>query len=234
MALVVRHRKRRRRRGGLTAPDRPAGDDGGVKSLLVAARCCAVAGWVFWILVQIVAEDPFPPEISMSQYGVGPDGWLFSLWVVLLATGPLLLQFYRPVPGAARWLLIIGYIATWLLAIVRTDEGGLQMSVQAKVHMFGAIVALSCLPLGMVLALLRARRPWRPIGIVLGAAAIITGLLVVLSATGLDTAGMGAPASWALWEGTLTIIEMLLVSAYALGVNTIEPVPRRRRVAASR
>ena len=198
-----------------------------MNSLLVAGRCCAVAGWIFWILVQIVAKDPFPPEISMSQYGVGPDGWLFSLWVILLATGPLLLQFYRPVPGAARWLLIIGYIATWLLAIVRTDEGGLQMSIQAKVHMFGAIIALSCLPLGMVLALVRARPPWRPFGLVLGATAIVAGLLVVLSAVGLDTAGIGAPASWALWEGTLTIVEMLLVSVYALGVNTIRPMSGR-------
>lgn len=200
-----------------------------MKSLLVAGRCCAVAGWIFWILVQIVAKDPFPPEISMSQYGVGPDGWLFSVWVILLATGPLLLQFYRPVPGPARWLLIIGYLATWLLAIVRTDEGGLQMSAQAKVHMIGAIIALVCLPLGMLLALLRSRRPWRPLGLILGAAAVIAGTLVVLSAIGLDTAGIGAPASWALWEGTLTIIEMLLVSAYALGVNTIEPVLERRQ-----
>jgi hypothetical protein len=108
------------------------------------------------------------------------------------------------------------------------------MSTQAKVHMFGAIIALSCLPLGMLLALLRSRRPWRSMGLVLGAAAIVAGLLVVLSAIGLDTAGIGAPASWALWEGTLTIIEMMLVSVYALGVNTIEPAPGPRQLLARR
>jgi hypothetical protein len=202
---------------------------GGVKPLLVAGRCCAVAGWILWVLVQLVARDPFPPEISMSQYGVGPNGWLFSLWVILLASGPVLLQFYRPVPGPARWLLLTGYAATWLMAIVRTDEGGLQMSTQAKVHMVGAVIALICLPLGMLLALQFTARPWRPVSQVLAAAAIVVGSLIVLSAIGLDTAGMGAASSWALWEGTLTVIEMLLVTVYALGVNSIAPVSDGRQ-----
>jgi hypothetical protein len=93
---------------------------------------------------------------------------------------------------------------------------------------------LICLPLGMLLALLRSRPPWRPLGLILGAATVIAGLLVVLSAAGLDTAGIGAPASWALWEGSLTIIEMLLVSVYALGVNTIQTVPERAQLVTPR
>ena len=77
----------------------------------------------------------------------------------MLATGPLLLLRYRPVPGPARWLLAIGYLGTWMMALVRTDEGVLQMSGHAMVHMAGAVVALVFLPLGIVCALRYAARP---------------------------------------------------------------------------
>src|SRR3954471_18753195 len=92
-------------------------------SWLIAGRGCAAAGWILWLIVQTVARDPFPPEISLSQYGLGGAGWLFHVWAIVLATTPLLLLRYRPVPGAARWLLAIGYAGTLVMAIVRTDEG---------------------------------------------------------------------------------------------------------------
>jgi len=129
-------------------------------SWLIAGRGCAAGGWVLWIAVQVVADDPFPPEISLSQYGLGGAGWLFSLWVVVLATGPLLLLRFRPVPGPARWLLAIGYLGTWTMALVRTDEGVVQMSGHAMVHMAGAVIALVFLPLGIGLVLRHAARAW--------------------------------------------------------------------------
>src|SRR6478609_1122757 len=138
-------------------------------SWLIAGRGCAAAGWVLWIAVQVVADDPFPPEISLSQYGLGDAGWLFSLWVVLLATGPLLLLSFRPVPGPARWLS----------------------------------------------------------GCVLIAAGAVVGALVLLAAAGLDSAGLGPARSWALWQGTLVVLEMLLVTVYAIAVTTVEPAPGR-------
>ena len=119
----------------------------------IAGRCCAAAGWVLWVVVQVVAKDPFPPEISLSQYGLGGAGWLFSVWVVVLASSPLLLLRYRPVPGPAGWLLAIGFAGTVVMAIVRTDEGVQQMSTHAMVHMAGAVIGLVFLPLGMVLVL---------------------------------------------------------------------------------
>ena len=96
---------------------------------------------------------PVPPEISLSQYGVGPDGWLFSLWVVVIAAVPVLCYRYRPVPGPARWFLAVGVVGNLVMAIVRTDEGGLQLSTQSKIHTGGAVLAMVGLPLGMVLAL---------------------------------------------------------------------------------
>ena len=78
---------------------------GGVNGWRIAGRGCAAAGWVLWVVVQAVNDDPFPPEISLSQYGLGGTGWLFSVWVIVLATAPILLLRYRPYPvRPARWL----------------------------------------------------------------------------------------------------------------------------------
>ena len=74
-------------------------DDGTVTGWRTAGRCCAAAGWILWVVVQIVARDPFPPEISLSQYGLGGAGWLFSVWVVVLASQSAAVA---PVPAGAR------------------------------------------------------------------------------------------------------------------------------------
>jgi Protein of unknown function (DUF998) len=192
-----------------------------------AGRCCAAAGWLLWVVVQVVAKDPFPPEISLSQYGLGSAGWLFSLWVVVLAGGPLLLFRYRPVPGAAGWLLAIGFAGTVLMAIVRTDEGGQQTSWHAMVHMAGAVIALVFLPFGMGLVLRYAARPWPAVAVATLGTAVVIGVLVLVSAAGVDTAGMGPARSWALWQSVLVVIEMVLVTLYAAVVSTIDPRSRR-------
>ena len=192
-----------------------------------AGRCCAAAGWVLWVVVQIVAADPFPPEISLSQYGLGGPGWIFSIWAVVLASSPLLLLRYRPVPGSARWLLAIGYVGTWVMAIVRTDEGVQQMSAHAMVHMAGAVTGLVFLPVGIVVALRYSAKPWPAVAIATLGTPLIVGMLILVSATGVDTAGMGPAKSWALWQGILVVIEMLLVGLYAVVVTTIDPRSRR-------
>jgi hypothetical protein len=189
----------------------------------VAGRTCAATAWVLWVVVQIVAADPFPPEISVSQYGVGPHGWLFTVWVVALASAPLLLLRYRPVPGPARWLLAVGYAGSLLMAFVRTDEGGTQMSTQAKVHMAGAIPAMVALPLGIVAAMWFAAPAWRSASLVLAALSTISGVAILLAAVGVDTAGLGAASSWAFWQGVSIVIDMILVSVYAIAVETVRP-----------
>ena len=189
----------------------------------ISGRCCAAAGWVLWVLVQVVAQDPFPPEISLSQYGLGGAGWLFSVWVVVVASSPLLLLRYRPVPGPARWLLAIGYAGSGVMALVRTDEGVQQMSAHAMWHMGGAVVALVFLPLGILCALRFAPPPWPLAGLGLIVIGTAVGVLVLLSAVGFDTAGLGTARSWALWQGVLVVIEMMLVGLYAAVVSTIDP-----------
>ena len=189
----------------------------------IAGQSGALLGWILWIVLQVAAGDPFPPEISLSQYGLGGTGWLFSVWVLVVAITPLLLLRSRPVPGAARWLLLAGLAGTAVMAFVRTDEGGPQLSMNAKVHQAGSVMALIFVPLGILLVLRYApRRHWR-VGLLLVVAGAVAGGLVLVSASGLDTAGLGPARSWALWQGILIIIEMLLVSLYALVVGTIDP-----------
>jgi len=182
-----------------------------------------VAGWILWVAVQVVARDPFPPEISVSQYGLGGAGWLFSVWAVVLASSPLLLLRSRPVPGPAGAFLAVGWSGSAVMAVVRTDEGLQQMSWHAQVHMAGAVLALVFLPLGIAAAMTWARRPWRRLSLLLLAAAAIAGVALLLAAVGLDSAGFGPARSWAFWQGTLVVIEMLLVGLYALVVDTIDP-----------
>jgi hypothetical protein len=202
---------------------------GVVRAWKVAGQCCAVAGWLLWIAVQLVARDPFPPDISFSQYGLGATGWLFSVWVVVLAVAPLLLFAYRPVPGPARWLLLIGFAGTLVMAVVRTDEGGVQMSTNATVHMVGAVIALVFVPLGTAFVLRFAARPWRWLGVGLITAAAVIGSLVLLAAAGVNTAGRGPAQDWALWQGVLVLLEMVLVGLYALVVSTVDPRSGRAR-----
>jgi len=194
-----------------------------VNGWLIAGRSCAAAGWLLWILVQVVNEDPFPPEISLSQYGLGSAGWLFSVWVIVLAIGPVFLLRFRPVPGPARALVLIGLLGTVLMALVRTDEGAPQMSAHAKVHMAAAVVALVFLPIGILCALRYAERRWFRLGLVLVAVGVLVGVLILLAAAGLDTAGLGPARSWALWQGTLVVIEMMLVTVYAAVIRTVDP-----------
>lgn len=186
-----------------------------------AGRLCAVVAWPLWAAMQIAADDPFPPDISLSQYGLGPYGWVFSLWALLLAAGPLLLLRYRPVPGAVRWLMPLGALGCVITALVRTDKGGLMLSWQARIHTASAVIATIALPLAIVLVLRQAAPVWRRWAMFLAVLSALSGAGLLLAAAGVDSAGMGQAASWGFWEGVLVVLEMVLVSLYAVAADTI-------------
>lgn len=190
---------------------------------LIAGRGCTVVGWLLWVVLQVLADDPFPPEISVSQYGLGPTGWVFTLWALALGAAPLLLLAGRAAPGPARPVLRVGFAGAALMAVVRTDEGGGAMSAHAQAHMVGATVALVLLPLGIVLALRGASPAIRRLADALTLVAAVLGVLVVMSAAGWDTAGLGAGRSWALWQGALVVVEMILVTVFAVAAGRLPP-----------
>ncbi|HEY5880800.1 MAG TPA: DUF998 domain-containing protein [Nakamurella sp.] len=189
---------------------------------LIAGRCCAAIGWLLWVAMQAIAKDPFPPEISISQYGLGGAGWVFTVWAVALAAAPILLLLGAPVPGPALPMLVVGFAGAVVMGVVRTDEGVGLLTWYARVHMMGAVTSLVFLPLGILFALRFAdRRTWW-IGVGLVVAAGIVGVLVLVS-TGVDTVGIGRARSWALWQGILVVIDMLLVTLHAVAAGRITP-----------
>lgn len=189
----------------------------------VAGRACVALGWVLWVVIQAVSGDVFPPEISVSQYGVGDDGWIFSIWCVVVSAGPILLWLARPVPGSSIYWLATGWVGALIMALIRTDPGGLQESMQAKIHTFGAVLNMIALPVGMLLVLRLARPLWRNLALTLGAVDVVAGTLLLLAAAGYDTAGLGPASSWAFWQAVAISIDLLLTAIYAIAVDTVRP-----------
>lgn len=172
-----------------------------------------VLGWLLFVLMQWVSGDWLPPKISFSQYGVGPHGWLFSLYLVAFSAGPVLLDRARPTGRLTTVLLVIGFLGCLLMALVATDPGGLQQSGRAKVHMVGSVFGLSMVPIGCCLSLLRGRRAprWVPFGLV-GISAVSL-VLLLLSAVGVDTLGVGSAESWTYWQMVAAIADMIMLLA---------------------
>jgi hypothetical protein len=163
--------------------------------------------------------------ISVSQYGVGPHGWLFSLWMVAVAAAPWSLYVYRPAVGfGARWWLGIGIVGAATMAIVRTDPGGLQRSFQAKVHLVGSVLALSGLPIGILLTVLAAAAVWRRCAFVLVGLSAAALALLLLSAAGWDTTGAGPATSWAFWQSIALTADLLLLVVQMFAALTVRPL----------
>ncbi|NNG34347.1 DUF998 domain-containing protein [Nakamurella aerolata] len=170
------------------------------------------------VLMQALKGDWMPPEISFSQYGVGPSWWAFSLFSLGVAATPLCFDRAMPTHRAITWMLLIGAAGCLLMAIVHTDAGGLQQSTRAKVHMVGSVVGLVMVPLGAFGASVLSGRihRWVPICLTLISAACL--VLLLVSAAGVDTLGVGTQRSWALWQTGAVLADvagMLLLAVLA-------------------
>lgn len=188
---------------------------------LVAGRVATVAAIMFCLLLQWINRDWFPPEISVSQYGIGPQGWIFTCWAALLVLAVLSLTRGGPQLGVRRarstyWWLASGSAGLLVMGIVRTDAGGAQQSWHARTHMIGAIVALLALPVGILLAMSWTRRAWRRAALAVTAISAAALLLVLVSAFGVPTMGMDAAHSWAFWQAVAVTADMILVGLFAL------------------
>ena len=176
------------------------------------------------VLVQAAKRDWLPPDISISQYGVGPHGWLFTLWTLSTAAVLVCFMRYRPVNRVGvvfQWLAVSGALVA---ALVRTDPSGLQQSWNSRVHTAGSVVLLAFLPFGVTIALWAGRRLWWIVSCALTAVGAVFMTLVLVSAAGVETAGIGPQASWALWQTAGVLTEMVILVVYAIGVRTV-PAP---------
>lgn len=183
----------------------------------MVGRVATCASVVLCLLVQYVNHDFFPPDISVSQYGVGPNGWVFTTWAAVVALATLTL--------VAGGTVHEHYVGSWLAAggaglivmgVVRTDAGGLQQSFHAKVHMSASIVALVALPIGMALATDHGRAWMRRLAWWFVLISAISLVMVLLSAAGVATPGLDSTHSWALWQAVAVTSDMLLLATFAL------------------
>lgn len=211
-------------------------DDGKVRIWRLTGIALTAVAWGLGIVTQAVAHDFLPPKISVSQYGVGPHGWVFTCWMLAIALACGALYLARPARGraAAGWLGA-GMTGTAVMALVRTDPGGLQQSVNAKVHLAGAVLTVAAIPIGICLALRPASRAWARVAVVLTAASAVAFALLLLAAAGFRTAGEPAPESWAFWQGVSVVLDMSLLATFAAGVGfarapgAVAPVSAGRR-----
>ncbi len=193
---------------------------------LAVGRIATVSAVALCLALQQINHDYFPPKISISQYGIGPNGWMFTAWSVVTVIASL--AVYRANPLRRQpdgYFLVVGSVGLVIMGIVRTDLGGLQQSWHAKVHMIASIVALVALPLGMALGLNWARTWWRRTGwslVVVSNAALI---MVLVSAAGVATPGWDAQHSWALWQSVAVTLDMVLLVVFAMA--TFAPARER-------
>lgn len=211
------------------APRSPTGSS--ARWWLGLGQAATVAAILSCLLLQWINHDWFPPEVSVSQYGIGPRGWVFTCWSALLALSVLALAAggselgVRPTRAVYCWL-VVGSAGLLVMGIVRTDAGGAQQSWHAQAHMVGSSLALMTLPVGILLAMRWASRPWRRAALALTAISAAALLLVLASALGAANFGMDAEQSWAFWQAAAVTADMLLVGTFALA-GAVHRVPDR-------
>ncbi|MDQ6657662.1 MAG: DUF998 domain-containing protein [Actinomycetota bacterium] len=170
-----------------------------------------IVSWLLFVVMQAVKGDWLPPQISVSQYGVGGNGWIFSLFCLAIAGTTLCMDRALPTGRLVRVLLVLGALGCLVMAAVHTDPGGLQQSPRAKIHMVASVFALSAMPIGMCLGVLRGRRLHRLIPWSLTVFSAVCLVLLLVSASGIDTLGVGSNESWAIWQTGAIIAEMVLI-----------------------
>ncbi len=189
------------------------------------AAAAAVAGC---LLIQQLSGDWFPPAISVSQYGVGRWGVLFTCWTVLLGLAPVVLHSATPpIAGtrrreaAAKVLLSVGGVAAVVMGLIRTDAGGLQHSWHAKVHLVASIFTLVALPFGIALSMQAASRFWRAIADLLALTSTIGLIGVLMAAGGAALPGMDAASAWAFWQAVAVGVDLALLVGFAASAGSI-------------
>lgn len=181
-------------------------------------RCgqvAAVLSTVALVIMQILADDWLPAQISVSQYAFGPAAGAYLMWLAGIAGAALCWGW----TAQQRWVqvvLLVGGLTILVAIAVPTDVGGAQQSIPAKVHMVASGFALVLLPAGSA-GMLPVR--WRMGGLVTLGVSYLALVALLVAAFGFDVFGIGANPSWALAQGIAVIANQILLLAVASGTR---------------
>lgn len=191
-----------------------------VRSLDRLALWLMHASVVASIFMQLGKDDFLPPKVSMSQYGVGPFGWTFTVTLFLLAGGSLAMAWSdvrrlpRP-PRAVTIMTVVWAVCIMLTAMVPADPDLSQPTITGRVHTLVASLALIVLPIAAVIRVTLARRlPPKALRVVICMIAIMSELsliMLVVAAFGDDITGLGAHTAWAVYESSSVVLDVVLV-----------------------
>lgn len=194
--------------------------------VLDAALLIMIAGAVSVVAMQAVGGDWFPPEVSISQYGVGEYGWMLTMTLLFLAGASALLLWgtYRQGPGR-RWQVALPW-TVWILALivmgfVPTNEWPAPLSLTGQVHLAAAVCGLFAAPIGAVLMVASLGRgagpgPAAPARIIVIASAALSWFflgLLLLTNIDIDFTGLGYRRAWALHQTIAVVLDIVMIFA---------------------
>ncbi|MEV0588863.1 DUF998 domain-containing protein [Nonomuraea sp. NPDC050310] len=171
-------------------------------------------------------DEMSPIRRTISEHGLGPQGWIFAVAVALLALGSAAIAAClarRRLAGPVGTLALLAWSAGLLVAATFPKHNwAVGPSLSGTVHRWGSIVAFLSLP---VAALIIAR-PWRhpewrrraAVAYGLGIGSVVT----VLGIAAVMTVGWGNGLAWwqvmplGLVERVLAAVEVATVIALGL------------------
>ncbi|MEO3872585.1 DUF998 domain-containing protein [Nonomuraea sp. B12E4] len=102
-----------------------------------------------------------PLRRTISEHGLGPDGWIFGVGVALLASGSVAIAVSlarKRLAGLFGTIALLGWSAGLLVtAWFEKHDWSVGPSLSGNIHRVGSFVAFLSLPLAVVII----ARPWR-------------------------------------------------------------------------
>jgi hypothetical membrane protein len=106
-------------------------------------------------------DETNPFRRTISEHGLGPDGWIFGLGVGLLAAGSLAIGVSlarKRLAGIFGIVALLGWsVGLFLTAWFEKHDWSVGPSLSGSIHRVGSFVAFLSLPLAAVII----ARPWR-------------------------------------------------------------------------
>jgi len=200
--------------------------------VLDAALLVMIAGTLSVIAIQAVSGDWFPPEVSISQYGVGEYGWMLTMTLLFLAAASALLLWGAHRQEAARsWPVILPW-SVWILALVvmafvPTNEWPGPLTLTGQVHQAAAICGLFAAPIAAVLMVGLGARSARGTAGRQARTIVITSALLswfflgllLLTNIDIDLTGLGYRRAWSLHQTVAVLLDIVMVFALIISLR---------------